>query len=103
MIQLHVDLSVLPARATEFERHFADVFRPAAAAFEGYIDVRLLKFRAAPVGQAPPGLTYRFALVYQSEELRQKWVTSAIHNEVWTPLERMLAEPKYDVLLFDVV
>ena len=82
-------------------RYFQTVFRPAAMKFRGYIDVRMLKLRAVPVGAAPAGINYRFAIVYESEELRQKWVASDIHQEVWGAMEKMCA-PDYTVLLFDV-
>ena len=65
MIHLHLDLSVDPAKEQEMVRYFETVFRPAAQKFEGYIDVRMLKLRAALMGTAPAGVNYRFALAYQ--------------------------------------
>jgi hypothetical protein len=102
MIQLHVDLAVDPAKEAEILRHFTTVFRPAAAKFSGYIDVRMLKLRSTLMGSAPAGLTYRFSITYQNEELRQKWVTSDIHTDVWAPMEKTLSSPNYTVMLFDV-
>jgi heme-degrading monooxygenase HmoA len=101
-IQVHVDLTIDSSREAEAVRYFETVFRPAAQKFEGYRDVRMLKLRAVPYGRAPAGLDYRFAITYDSEELRQKWVSSDIHQEVWGAMERMLADPNYTVLLFDV-
>lgn len=101
MIQVHVDLAVDPAKEQEMLRYFTSVFRPAAMKFRGYIDVRMLKLTAVPVGTAPAGINYRFAITYESEELRQKWVASEIHNEVWGAMERMLSSSTYTVLLFD--
>ncbi len=103
MIQVHVDLDVLPDKAQEMVRYFETRFRPAATRFQGYLDVRLLKLRAVPVGTAPAGMNYRFAITYENEELRQKWVASEIHQEVWGAMEKMLASPGYTVLLFDVI
>ena len=103
MIQVHVDLAVDPAREPEMVRYFQTVFRPAAQKFRGYVDVRILKLRAVPVGTAPAGLSYRFAITYESEELRQKWVASEIHQEVWGSVEKMLSSPDYTVLQFDVI
>lgn len=102
MIQVHVDLEVAPAKEQEMLRYFETVFRPAAAKFQGYHDVRMLKLRAVPVGTAPTGLNYRFAITYESEELRQKWIAADIHQEVWGSMEKMLSSPSYTVLLFDV-
>ena len=103
MVQVHVDLAVAPAKEQEMLRYFEGTFRPAAKKFPGYIDVRMLKVRAALVGTAPAGINYRFAITYENEELRQVWLASDIHQEVWGGMESMLSSPKYDVLLFDVV
>ena len=102
MIQLHLDLAVDPAKEQEMLRYFEGMFRPAARKFQGFIDVQMLKLRAAVVGTAPPGINYRFWLAYESEELRQKWVTSDIHTEVWGGLEKTFSSHNYDVLIFDV-
>ena len=103
MIQVHVDLAIDSAKEQEMVRYFQTVFRPAAQKFRGYVDVRMLKLRAVPVGTAPSGINYRFAITYESEELRQKWVASEIHQEVWGGMEKMLSSPDYSVLLFDVI
>jgi hypothetical protein len=102
MIQVHVDLAIDPAKEQEMLRYFETVFRPAAKKFQGYIDVRMLKLRAAPVGTAPAGINYRFAITYENEDLRQKWVASDIHQEVWGGMEKM-SSPGYTVLLFDAI
>jgi hypothetical protein len=103
MVQVHVDLVVDPAKEQETLRYFQTVFRPAAMKFRGYVDVRLLKLLAVPVGTAPAGLTYRFSITYETEEMRQKWVTSEIHQEVWGGMEQMLSTPNYTVILFEVI
>ena len=101
-IQIHVDLNVDPAMEKQMLQHFEKDFKPAAAKFEGYIDVKIIKLRKAFVGRAPAGLNYRFVLQYQSEELRQKWIASDIHQKVWGMIEATLRSKNYDVLLFDV-
>ena len=68
-IQLHVDLSVDPAKEKEMLHNFETIFRPAATKFQGYIAVKMLKLRSALKGSAPSGVNYRFELTYQSEEL----------------------------------
>jgi heme-degrading monooxygenase HmoA len=103
MIQVHVDLAIDPAKEPEMLRFFQTRFRPEAMKFRGYIDVRMLKVSAVPVGTAPPGINYRFTILYESEELRQKWVSSDIHQEVWGGMEKMLSAPNYTVILFEVV
>lgn len=102
-IQVHVDMSVDPAKEKEMLRHFEQDFKPAAAKFPGYIDVKIVKLRSAFQGKAPAGLNYRFVLTYQSEELRQKWIASDIHQKVWGMIEGTMRNKDYAVLLFDVV
>jgi heme-degrading monooxygenase HmoA len=101
-IQLHVDLAVDPTKEKELLHNFETIFRPEAAKHPGYISVKLLKLRTAIQGSAPSGINYRFALTYQSEELRQKWVASAEHQKVWPTIENTLSSKNYTVLLFDV-
>jgi hypothetical protein len=102
MIQLHLDLLVDPAKEAQMLDYFNTAFRPAASKFRGYVDLKMLKFRTAAVGTAPQGMNYRFSLTYESEELRQLWVTSDVHTKVWTELEKMFLANKYDVLIFDI-
>lgn len=103
MIQIHVDMSVDPARETQMLQDFEIHFKPAAAQFAGYKDVKVIKLRKAFMGRAPEGINYRFVLRYESEELRQKWIASDIHQEVWGTIEQTFLHRNYDVLLFDEV
>jgi antibiotic biosynthesis monooxygenase (ABM) superfamily enzyme len=100
-IVLYCDLTVTPAREKEMLDNFHDIFKPEAVKFPGYIDVKLLKLRAALSGAAPAGINYRFQLTFQSEEARQKWIHSDIHKRVWPTVENTLATKNYSTLLFD--
>jgi hypothetical protein len=102
-IQLFVDMSVDPAKEQEMLRYFDAVFRPAARKFQGFIDVRILKLRSTLMGTMPGDVNYRFSISYDSEELRQKWIASEIHIEVWGQMEKFLSSTDYTVVLFDVV
>jgi hypothetical protein len=102
-IQLHADLSIDPAREAEAIEYFETVYRPTASGFEGYLDLQLLKLQGALEGSAPAGVNYRFSITFTSETLRQKWVASAPHQEVWGKLETFVTTRKYDFLLFDVI
>ncbi len=101
-ILLEVDLSVDPSREKELLDNYHKIFKPAAVKYPGYVDLKLLKLRTALQGGAPEGVNYRFALTYQSEEMRQKWVASDIHKKAWPTLENTLKSKDYRVLLFDV-
>jgi hypothetical protein len=100
-IQVYVDMSVDPAKEKEMLLRFEKDFKPAAARFQGFLDVKIIKLRKAFVGKAPAGINYRFVLRYQSEELRQKWIASDIHQKVWGMIEATLRDKNYNVLLFD--
>ena len=100
-IVLNCDLSVDPKREQEMLNNFHNIFKPAAEKFEGYIDVKILKLRTVYTGSAPAGMNYRFQLTYASEELRQKWIKSAIHQKVWPLIENTLSPKDYTTLLFD--
>ena len=103
-IVLYVDLSVDPAKEKLMLKNFHEIFKPAATKFEGYIDVKIAKIRQTLMGTAPAaGINYRFELTYKSEELRQKWVASAVHQQVWPTIENTLTTKNYSVLLCDLV
>jgi len=102
-IELHGDLAVDPAREAEMIEYFEKVYRPAAMKFPGYIDLNLLKLTSVPMGTRPQGLSYRFSIRYQTEELRLAWVASDVHTEVWGTLERYFTSHDYTFLLFEVI
>ena len=102
-IQLHVDLSVDPAKEAQMLKNFETIFRPAAVKHPGYIDVKMVKLRSTLMGKAPAGVNYRFVLTFQSEELRQKWIASDVHQKVWPTVENTLSTKDYTVMLFDVI
>ena len=103
-IVLNCDLAVDPAKEQEMLRHFHNTFKPAAEKFPGYVDLKMLKLRTALQGSLASGINYRFQLTYESEEMRQKWIKSDVHQKVWPPIENMLTnKANYPVLLFDSV
>jgi heme-degrading monooxygenase HmoA len=100
-IQLHVDLTVDPAKEQEMLHNFHSVFRPAAAKQPGFISVKMLKLRSALAGAAPSGANYRFELTFASEDQRKAWVATATHQEVWPTIEKTLRSKDYTILLYD--
>ncbi|HKD09506.1 MAG TPA: hypothetical protein VKB79_26610 [Bryobacteraceae bacterium] len=102
-IQLFVEMEVEPSREKEMLDNFHNIFLPEAKKHPGYISVRMLRLRKVVQGAAQPA-NYRFELIYESEELRQKWISSPEHLRVWPTVERTLKSTKdYPVLLFDEV
>ena len=53
-IQLHVDLKVDTHREVEMLENYQRIFRPAIGRQPGFVDVKLLKFRATLVGRKQP-------------------------------------------------
>src|SRR6266545_4008407 len=102
-VQLHCDLSVDSRQEAEMVQYFETVYRPAATKFEGYVDLRLLKLQSVLLGEAPKGLNYRFCITYTTEELRQKWIQSDVHQVVWPRLQSFLVSTSFDFLLFEVI
>src|SRR4028119_1640928 len=72
-VQLHLDATVDLAREKEMLNYFRESFRPAASKQPGFIEVNMLKLRSTVMGKPPGDANYRFVLVFESEELRQKW------------------------------
>lgn len=102
-VQMHCDISVDPLKAAEMEHYFETVYRPAAMKFEGYIDLRILKLRAVLAGQAPADMNYRFSITYETEELRQEWIRSDVHEVVWPTLQSYLTSTDFTFVLFEVI
>jgi len=102
-VVLYVDMQVDPAKEKEMVHNYHTIFKPAAAKFPGYIDLKIVKLRTALQGTPPAGMNYRFQLTFQSEEMRQTWVASDVHKKAWPTIENTLASKNYTVLLCDAV
>lgn len=103
-IVLYCDLKVDPAREQEMLAHFHERFKPAGARFKGFIDLKMLKLRKLIQGDPlPAGVNYRFQLTYETEELRQAWIASKTHAELWPGIENTLTDKNFHVALFDEV
>lgn len=101
-IVLYCDLKVDPAREAEMLRHFHEKFKPAGAKFKGFIDLKMLKLRQVIQGdKLPDGVNYRFQLTYENEELRQIWIASKVHADLWPGIENTLTDRNFHVALFD--
>ena len=102
-IVLYCDLAIDPAREQEMLNAFHKHFKPAAEKFDGYIDVKILKLRKVVQGGPPPpsGVNYRFQLTYESEEKRQLWIHSTVHQTVWPMVEATVTDKGYLTLLTD--
>jgi len=102
-IQLHVDLDVDTVKEKDLVANFQKVFQPTIRKQPGFVDVRLLKFRKAMVGEGPGKWSYRLLISFQTEEQRLKWVASDDHQKVWPTIERNLKGTKFAAWLYDIV
>jgi hypothetical protein len=106
-IVLYCDLAVDPAREAEMLDAYHNHFKPAAESFRGrgYLDLKMLKLRSIIQGGPAPaaGINYRFQLTYESEEQRQVWIKSDIHQKNWPLIENTVLNKDYLVLLTDAV
>ena len=102
-IQLFVEMEVDPAQEKEMLSNFHSIFVPEAKKHPGYVAVKMLKFRQVMQGNEKPA-NYRFELVFESEELRQKWINSPEHKRVWPTVEKFIKSQRdYPVVLYDEV
>ncbi len=100
-IQLHVELEVDPAKEAELLKNFKSTFKPTISKQPGFVDVKLLKMRSAPVGEAPK-TKYRLLISFQTEEQRLKWVAADDHQRVWPTIEKTLTGKKFSAVLYDI-
>jgi len=104
-IVLYCDLAVMPAKEKQMLRVFHEKFRPAAATFKGFIDLKILKYdhlvQGAPLAK---NINYRFQLTYESLALQQAWVNSDTHKALWPLLAESLSNAQdFQVLVFNNV
>jgi heme-degrading monooxygenase HmoA len=100
-MMLHVDMLVEPGREEALKETFSKVFRPAIRKQAGFVDVKLMKFRLARVGNSPPSGAWKLLISFETEEQREKWVASADHQRVWPEMEKHLK--MVNALVYDLV
>ncbi len=76
MIELKIYVEPFAGKEKELETTFQEVFVPAISVQEGFVRVALLKARDA-------FREYQISLVFESEELRLKWVASKEHQDAF--------------------
>jgi len=102
-VQLHVDLEVDPSKEQELMGNYRTKFRPTIMKQPGFVEVKLMKLESAVAGQAPPNVTYRLLISFQTEEQRKNWVATAAHQKVWPTIQQTLRGSNVNAVLFQVV
>jgi heme-degrading monooxygenase HmoA len=85
MFVLHIELKAKPGLQQDLEKTFLEKFRPAISVQEGFQAAQLLR----PKDDAE---NYRLSLVFDQQASQQKWVATALHQEVWPALADQCTE-----------
>jgi heme-degrading monooxygenase HmoA len=94
MVVLHVDLQSKLAAGSALEQTFREAFSPAIRAQLGFVETALLHSDSEPD-------SYRLVIAFESEVLRQRWVATNLHQQVWPMMEAHCAG--CSVKIFSVV
>ena len=84
MIERHITFAVLPDRTGDFERFFADDYRPAMAGTPGFLSAELLR-------EADSQTRYQMVLRFADAEGSAAWRNSEIHGALQPALEGLHA------------
>jgi antibiotic biosynthesis monooxygenase (ABM) superfamily enzyme len=84
MIERHITFNVLPDRTAEFERFFADEYRPAMAQSPGFVRSELLREADAPT-------RYQLMLRFQDAGSAAGWRTSPVHQALQPALTALFS------------
>lgn len=85
MIERHITFNVHPDRTGEFERFFADEYRPAMAKSPGFVKVELLR-------EAESVSRYQMVLRFQDADSAAGWRNSDVHVALQPALKALYAD-----------
>jgi heme-degrading monooxygenase HmoA len=94
VIERHITFDARPDLAAEFERFFAERYRPAMAQAPGFIRVELLREMDAPS-------RYHMVLRWQDVAAATGWRTSATHQGLQPALNALVSTT--EITAYDVV
>ena len=94
MIERHITFEAAPANAGQFERFFAERYRPAMSLSPGFVSVELLRSAEFP-GR------YEMAMRWRDGDAATGWRTSAAHAALQPALSDLAAMGAISV--FEVV
>ena len=84
MIERHVNFEVFMDRIRDFEKLFADEYRPAMASMPGFMKVELLR------EQDCPGM-YQMVIRFENAEAAAAWRASQEHRALSPRLKEMVS------------
>jgi heme-degrading monooxygenase HmoA len=84
MIERHITFNVHADRTTDFERFFAEQYRPAMSRSPGFVRVDLLH-------EAGDSNRYHMVLRFQDAEASAGWRTSSVHQALQPALAALFS------------
>ena len=94
MIERHITFNVHADRTGEFERFFADEYRPAMAESPGFVKADLLR-------EADQPTRYQMVLRFADGDSAAGWRTSAVHQALQPALLALYADN--EIVAYQVV
>lgn len=94
MIERHITFNVHPGMIYDFERFFADRYRPAMSESPGFVRVELLR-------EADSQTRYQMMLRFRDAEAAAGWRTSPVHQTLQPALAALFSTNEiqgYDVI-----
>ncbi len=85
MIERHITFNVDPDKTGEFERFFADEYRPAMSKSPGFVKVELLREADSPT-------RYQMVLRFVDADSSATWRASAVHQALQPSLLALYAD-----------
>jgi antibiotic biosynthesis monooxygenase (ABM) superfamily enzyme len=90
MIERHVTFNVYPDKRQDFEKFFAEEYRPAMAVMPGFVRVDLLC-------QSDQTSQYQMVIRFESAEAAADWRSSAAHQLLQPKIKALYSDSKLQV------
>ena len=85
MFVLQIELKVKPSQPQALEKTYAESFRPAISAQDGFQAVQLLRSN-------DDDTDYRLCLTFDRQASQQQWVATDLHQQVWSLVENLCTQ-----------
>jgi heme-degrading monooxygenase HmoA len=90
MIERHITFTVREGTGAEFERFFADAYRPPMSESPGFVRVELLR-------EAESDTRYQMVLRWEDADAATGWRTSPVHQALQPDLNALVSATEIQV------